>query len=53
MACAIIKNADQPELAYFLTDEWLDNLIFKSAEEAESYLMKNAEQGVVYRIWDG
>lgn len=53
MSCAIIKNSDEPELAYFLTDDDGENLIFASFEEADAYLMANAEQGVVYRLWDG
>jgi len=53
MKYAIIQNADEPEFAEFMTDDNLDNLVFDSNEEADDYLMKNAEPGVGYRIWNG
>jgi len=52
MVC-IIKNADDPNDCEFLTDDRLNNLVFNSFEEADQYLMENAEAGVTYRMYDG
>ena len=53
MSYVIIKNADMPEVAEFLTDSQLNNLVFEDSEEADEYLMKYAEGGVFYSIWSG
>lgn len=49
MIVAIIENADDPEIAEFMTDSTGERLLFDSYDAAEDYLMKNAERGVAYQ----
>ena len=53
MSVAIIKNSDFPEEAEFLTHPCGLRLIFKNHDDADNYLMANAESGVVYKQYDG
>jgi hypothetical protein len=49
MNVAIIENSDDAEIAEFITDEDGCRRLFPSYHDAEDWLMKNAEPGVVYQ----
>jgi len=53
MKVAIIEYSDLPTQARFMKDENGGRLIFDSHDEADSYLMKYAENGVYYKQYDG
>lgn len=52
MACIILLNADDADCAYILKDDFDDNVTFDTAEEADSWLWKNARVGWCSRIVD-
>ena len=53
MKVTIIKNSNMPDLAEFMMDEQGERLLFNSHDEADSWLMDNAERGTVYTQFDG
>lgn len=51
MQVAIIENSDCPDIAEFLEDDTGKRLLFNSYDDAEDYLMRNAEPGIAYAKW--
>ena len=51
MQVAIIENADDPSEAKFMTDENGNRLLFDNYNDADRYLMNNAEQFVRYQFF--
>jgi hypothetical protein len=46
-------RSDLPEQANFMVGKNGDRLVFRTHDDAERYLIKNAESGVYYKHYDG